>query len=78
MSQLTLDLNRLKAERIACGLTQEQLAKQVGHKRAWYAKRESGIVDIGADELAVIANALGIQSLDIFFKKNVPEKQRNK
>ena len=74
---LKLNLNRLKAERIAKDLTQEQLASKIKKKRSWYAKRENGFVDIGADELALIAGALDISNIDIFFTKTVPEKQRH-
>ena len=49
---MELDLKRLKAERIANGLTQEDVAKAFGKTRAWYAKRENGFIPIGADELA--------------------------
>lgn len=69
----SLNLKRLKAERIALGYTQDEFAKMLGKKRAWYAKRECGIVNLGADELAQIANLLGIDNLTIFFNKNVPE-----
>lgn len=76
---MTLDLKRLKAERIANGLTQEEMSKLAGWQtRTPYAKRENGIVSIGADELAIFANILGFSSneLGIFFKKDVPEKER--
>jgi transcriptional regulator with XRE-family HTH domain len=75
---MTVDLMRLKAERIAKGYTQAQLAEKVGMTRNSYAKREAGFVSIGADELATIATMLGYASDDfkIFFKVNVPEKER--
>lgn len=77
---MTLDLMRLRAERVAKGLTQEQLAHKLGMTRTAYAKRENGIVDVGADELAQITEALGLTTNDIpiFFKNIVPEKERNK
>lgn len=38
---MELNLNRLKAERIAAGLTQDQVAEKMGWKtRTPYAKRE--------------------------------------
>lgn len=76
---MTLDLKRLKAERVAKGYTQDQVAEQMGWKtRTPYAKRENGIVDIGATELLQIAIILGFNEsqLHIFFKKDVPEKER--
>lgn len=76
---MTLNLNRIKAERIAKGLTQDEMAEAMGFKsRAAYAKRENGIVGIGADELALISEILDIPLTDmhIFFKQNVPNKER--
>lgn len=76
---MTVDLKRLKAERIAKGLTQDEVAYAMGWKtRTPYAKRENGIVGIGADELAKFAEILGIPAtnLHIFFKKSVPEKEQ--
>ncbi|MTP77995.1 helix-turn-helix domain-containing protein [Turicibacter sanguinis] len=72
---MTLNLKRIKAERIAKGLTQDEMAQLLGWKsRAAYAKRENGIVAIGADELLKIAIILGYssESLGIFFTQNVP------
>lgn len=77
---MTIDLKRLKAERIAKGLTQDQMSEQMGWKtRTPYAKRENGVVSIGADELAKMASILGYNSddLGIFFTKNVPEREQN-
>lgn len=77
---MTLDLRRLKAERIARGLTQDEMAEAMGWKtRTPYAKRENGIVGIGADELVKLAYILGYNEneLGIFFKVNVPERERS-
>ena len=72
-----LDLQRLKAERIAKGLTQTQMAEKLGFKeRTPYAKRENGIVGIGANELKRIAEILEIEDLSIFFKLNVPKREQ--
>ena len=76
---MTIDLRRLKAERIANGLTQDEMAERMGWStRTPYAKRENGIVSIGADELAKMAEILGFNenNIGIFFKINVPEKER--
>ena len=77
---MTIDLRRIKAERIAKGYTQDEMAEKMGWKtRTPYAKRENGIVSIGADELAKIAEILDFSTdqLGIFFTLNVPEKERN-
>ena len=74
---MTIDLNRIKAERIANDLTQDEVAKRMGWKtRAAYAKRENGI---GANELIKLASIFGYdkEDLGIFFKANVPEKEQN-
>lgn len=76
---MTVDLMRLKGERVAKGLTQDEMAEMMGWStRAAYAKRENGIVSIGADELIKMAEILGYgpDDLGIFFKKNVPEKEQ--
>lgn len=76
---MMLNLKRLKAERIACGYSQEEMATKMGWKdRSAYAKRENGIVNIGADELAHMAQILGYSSdeLGIFFTLTVPNKEQ--
>ncbi|MCT6632037.1 helix-turn-helix domain-containing protein, partial [Staphylococcus aureus] len=53
---MILDLNRLRAERIDCGITQDDMAHLMGWKtRTPYAKREIGFVDIGANEFIKMA-----------------------
>lgn len=71
---MTLNLLRLRAERIAKGITQEEMAERLGISRAAYAKREAGIVDIGANELAAISEVLGIDRdhISIFFDVSSP------
>lgn len=76
---MTINLKRLKAERIASGMTQDEVAHRMGWKtRTPYAKRENGIVSIGADELAKITLIFGLpmEKITIFFEENVPEKER--
>lgn len=72
-------LNRVKAERIAAGISQQQMAEKLGMSRTSYWKRENGKVPIGADELAQIARIIGIPSnrISIFFSFDVPERQRS-
>ena len=76
---MTINLSIIKAERIASELTQDEVAKKMGWKsRSPYAKRENGMVAIGADELIKLASIFGygIDELGIFFKSNVPEKEQ--
>lgn len=76
---MTLDLLRLKAERVAKGLSQDEMARKMGWKtRTPYAKRENGIVNIGADELVKMASILvySKNDLGIFFTTTVPKRER--
>lgn len=78
---MSINYRRLKAERIAKGLSQEEMAKLMGwDSRTPWAKRENGFVNIGADELAKAAQILDIpmNNLSIFFTSDVPEKEQNK
>ncbi|GEK40897.1 hypothetical protein LCA02_25870 [Lacticaseibacillus casei] len=75
----TLNLKRLRAERIAKGMNQDEMAKAMGwHTRSSYAKRENGITTISATELVKMASILGYgaNQLDLFFTDNVPNKER--
>lgn len=76
---MKVDNRRIKAERIAKGFTQAELAKKLNLSRASYVKRENGTTPLGADELANIAKELGHSNdIQIFFTHGVPDKQRNK
>ena len=73
---MKVDLKRLKAERVASGLSQEDVAHRMGWKtRSPYAKRENGIISISADELAEFAEIFGlpIDKLPIFFERSASE-----
>jgi transcriptional regulator with XRE-family HTH domain len=74
---MEINLNRIKAERIAAGISQQQMAKVLGISRGAYWKRENGQTPIGAEELAKIAETIGIDkdNIGIFFKFNVTERQ---
>lgn len=77
---MTVNYRRLKAERIARGLTQDEMAEKMGwNSRTPYAKRENGIVSLSADELIKAATILEIplNNLEIFFTKDVPKKERS-
>lgn len=78
-NDMTINLKRLKAERIASGMTQDEVAHRMGWKtRTPYAKRENGIVSIGADELAKITLIFGLpmEKITIFFDNSVPEREQ--
>jgi len=70
------NLKRIKAERVARGLTQDDMAEKLGwSNRARYAKRENGIVPLSVDDLAKIAGVFGMSKDDvgIFFTQSVPK-----
>ena len=76
---MRLDIKRLKAERVAKGLSQKEMATEMGwNSRTPYAKRELGIIDIGVDEFLKMIKILGYteNNLSIFFTEDVPEKER--
>lgn len=76
---MTLNLKRLRAERIAKEMNQDEMAKAMGwHTRSSYAKRENGITTISATELVKMASILGYgaNQLDLFFTDNVPNRER--
>ncbi|MEY4715507.1 helix-turn-helix domain-containing protein [Lacticaseibacillus paracasei] len=76
---MTLNLKRLRAERIAKGMNQDEMAKAMGwHTRSSYAKRENGITTISATESVKMASILGYgaNQLDLFFTDNVPDRER--
>ena len=74
---MKLDLKRIKAERVARGMTQSEIANKLGWKsRTPYAKRENGLVPFGADELASFGEVVGYTTneLGIFLQKTFPKK----
>ena len=71
---MTINHRRIKAERIAKGLTQDEMAQALGWSdRARYAKRENGFVSFDADELIKVATILGFSKdeIGIFFTESV-------
>lgn len=70
--------DRIKAERIAAGFTQDDVAKRMGWSRSKYSKFENGKSKTGADDLADFAEIVGATNMNIFFKFNVPKKERMK
>ncbi|MEY8514517.1 helix-turn-helix domain-containing protein [Lactococcus taiwanensis] len=76
----TLEFNplRMKAERIAHGFLQEEVAKYMGVSRGKYIRIEKGETSIGSDDLALFANLVGVTDMQIFFTRNVDDLERNK
>lgn len=71
---LKFDLRRLKAERIANGLTQEDMAKGLGYEsKSTYSKKENGRSKIGIDEFTKMINVLGYDKsqIGLFFTIDV-------
>lgn len=77
MGELKLDLNRLKAERIAKGWDQAEFAHKLGMSRTSYSKRENGLVNISIKELAKMMSVLGFNKdkISIFFTQGVPKRK---
>lgn len=75
---MKVDLLRVKAERVAKGYTQAQMAERMGLARDQYNKRENGKISFSADELITLAGLLGYSKdkIGIFFKRTVPETQQ--
>lgn len=75
MGELKLDLNRLKAERIAKGWDQAEFAHKLGMSRTSYSKRENGLVNISIKELAKMMSVLGFNKdkISIFLLKAFPK-----
>ena len=69
---------RVRAERVAKGYTQAQMAELIGLKRGQYNKRENGKISFSPDELITLAVKLGYSKdeIGIFFKQTVPETQQ--
>lgn len=71
---LKFDLKRLRAERVANGLTQEEMAEAMGYKsKSTYSRKENGHVAIGVDEFAKMISIFGYDEgkMSIFFTINV-------
>lgn len=77
-AMVKFNLKRLKAERIAQGMTQADIAKKLGMTRVSYAKRENGNINISVDEFAEILTALGYDKtkMPIFFEVSVPKNEQ--
>ncbi|MFJ8100386.1 helix-turn-helix domain-containing protein [Lysinibacillus sp. NPDC096212] len=71
--------NRLKAERVARGLTVQEMGEVLGVSKGTYSKKENGKLPIDVDEFSLITNKFGIEreNIVIFFTINVAEMETN-
>lgn len=71
--------NRLKGERIAKGLTVEEMANEIGVSKGTYSKKENGKLPITVDEFAILFRKLElpIENVEIFFTHNVSNMSTN-
>ena len=67
---MEFDLGRLKAERVANGLEQSDVAELVGIDRSAYSRYETGTRGMTVELLCDIAATLGVTAdrMNIFFK----------
>lgn len=75
---LKFDLKRLKAERVANGLTQEDMSKGMGYKsKSTYSRKENGHALIGVDEFAKMIDILGYDKdqMSLFFTLKVDNRE---
>lgn len=70
---VTFNVNRLRAERIARGISLHDMAGLMGMAPSTYSKKETGAIRINVDDLAKAVSILGISDdeLGIFFVKTV-------
>lgn len=67
---------RIRALRVAKGLTQEQVAEKMNCTRQKYARIEKGLIDISYASITTIADILGIKAEEITSAvNNVEEKE---
>lgn len=73
------NVNRLKAERIARGISLVDMAEKMGMAQSTYSKKENGIIRINVDDLANAVSILKIpdNELGIFFVKSVANSETN-
>ena len=70
---MKFNYNRLKAERIAKGLTVQDMADELGITKGAYSKKENGKIAVTVEDFSLISNKLGIshEQINIFFSLNV-------
>ncbi|MFC7500897.1 helix-turn-helix domain-containing protein [Nocardioides sp. GCM10030258] len=52
---------RVRALRVAAGLTQQEVADAIGVNRVTVARLEAGLHDLGSSRLGALAEALGVE-----------------
>lgn len=70
---MKFNYNRLKAERIAKGLTVQDMADALGITKGAYSKKENGKIAVTVEDFSLISNKLGIshEQINIFFALDV-------
>lgn len=67
--------NKIKAARLAKGMTQEELGKKLGVQKSAIAKYESGrVVNIKRSTLKKISDILEIRPSELIFTEDIEEK----
>jgi len=76
---MKFNYNRLKAERIAKGLTVQDMADELGITKGAYSKKENGKIAVTVEDFSLISNKLGIshEQINIFFSLNVSVLETN-
>lgn len=66
---MKLNIKRIKAERVANGLSQEDVAKALGMTRSSYSLKETGKSNWSIDNLINFCNLIGLSAdeIGIFF-----------
>lgn len=67
----------IKGKRVENNITQSEMADMLGLSHNGYSQKENGYRKFTPDELWKISQILGV-SMDIFFKKIVPNRQQNR
>lgn len=77
---MEFNYNRLKAERIAKGLTVQEMADVLGVTKGTYSKKENGKLPVTVDDFSIISSKLGItrEEINIFFTLNVSKMETKK
>jgi transcriptional regulator with XRE-family HTH domain len=75
-----IDLKRLKAERIAKGISQQKIAEFMGVSKSTISKWETGSAKLAINDFIKMVNFLGFTSgeISIFFTLLVPKREQMK
>lgn len=74
---IAFDYKRLKAERIANGLTVQDMADFLGVSKGTYSKKENGKIALTVEDFSLISSKLGIarDKMEIFFTEIVDDSE---